>query len=436
MCYLRHCTEIHRKLDQNHPKSKGFMEIVAASHLISMSAPPIDGGALAVDDGRIVAVGPLSQLRREFGAPVREFPGCALMPGLVNAHTHLELTHFPAWKLRKGFDYAPRTYVDWVIQLIKIRRGLTQHEVELSLREGFRISLESGTTSVGDILSDWRLLPDYRGSSLSGRLFFELLGHDPLQCDGQLERLEQIFDDFSCGNLQPGVSPHAPHTVSADYFRNIIRFAAQRSVPVSVHAAESREESEFLHDTSGGIAEVLYPFVHWEQYLHPPRRTTPVSYLDELGVLEHSPSLVHCVHATGADAEIMKKHGITVILCPRSNDRLVVGKAPVQLFRKAGIPVALATDSLASNDSLSLWDEMRFFRRQFPTLFSPSEILEMVTVNAAQALWVADQAGSLEKGKRADFLIMKLPKPSVADLCEALIEEGQLEEVFLNGAPV
>lgn len=397
----------------------------------------MEGGALAVQDGCIAAVGPLPQLRRAFNdAPVREFPGCVLMPGLVNAHTHFELTHFPAWKLRKGFDYAPRTYVDWVIQLIKIKRGLDLHEVELSLREGIRISIESGTTCAGDILSDWRLLPQYSGVLLSGRLFFEVLGHDPLHCAAQMERLESILNGSSCGNLQPGISPHAPHTVSADCFRAAGRHAGERSLPVTVHVAESGEETKFFHDTTGAIADLLYPFVHWEPYLHSPRRTTPVSFLEETGILAHSPSLVHCVHTTAADAEVLKRHGVTVILCPRSNDHLLVGKAPVPLFKKAGIPMALGTDSLASNDSLSLWDEMRFFRRQFPQTLTPSEILEMVTVNAARALRVSDRTGSLEKGKRADFLVVKIPGSPVADLCEAVIEEGQLEEVFIGGSPV
>src|SRR5574340_910043 len=116
------------------------MQIFAASCLLSISAPPLAGGALAVADGRIVDTGTLAELRATHNAPVRDFPGCVIMPGLVNAHTHLELTHFPSWKIRKDIDYAPRTYVDWVIQVIKLKRSLTPQELELSLREGFRIS--------------------------------------------------------------------------------------------------------------------------------------------------------------------------------------------------------------------------------------------------------------------------------------------------------
>src|SRR5512136_1648907 len=101
------------------------MEIFAASYLVPMGSPPREGGAIAVDNGRIVATGSLAELRSAHGGKVTEFDGCVIMPGLVNSHAHLELTHFPSWKLRKGIDYAPRTYIDWVIQVVKIRRSLS-----------------------------------------------------------------------------------------------------------------------------------------------------------------------------------------------------------------------------------------------------------------------------------------------------------------------
>ena len=410
------------------------MELFAASYLLTMSGAPLAGGAVAVEGGQVVFSGTLAEARKLYNAPVMEYPGCVLMPGLVNAHTHLELTHFPAWKIRKGLDYAPRTYVDWIIQLIKIKRGLTLPELELSLREGGRISLESGTTAVGDILTDWRLLPIHAEAALSGRLFLELLGHDPAHCSEQLRQVESILDEFPCKALRPGLSPHTPHTVSPQYFRQVAEAARQRSLPLAVHLAESREECEYFHDTTGRIAEDLFPFIHWEAYLQHPLRTTPVQFLDTLGVLGEATSAIHCVHVTKADVEILRRRGVSVILCPRSNDRLVVGNAPASLLKKAGVPLALGTDSLASNDSLSLWDEMRFLRRQFPNLFSPEEVLAMVTTSAARALRIDDAVGSLDKGKQADFLVMRLPEGTLpGDLLDALIEEARLEEVFLAG---
>lgn len=410
------------------------MQIFAASYIFPISSPPVAGGAIAVDNGLIVDLGPLEELRKVHAAPVHEFPGCTIMPGLVNAHTHLELTHFPSWKLRKGIDYSPRTYIDWVIQVIKIRRALSHDELVHSVREGIHKSLECGTTTVGDILTDRSLLPLYQDSPLSGRLYSEAIGQNPLQCEAMLHSLEKIVASFHPGSLLPGISPHAPHTLSAHFMGEVSALARRLSVPTAIHLAESPEETAFFHDSTGKIAELLYPYAGWEDYIPPPRRTTPVTYLDSLGVLNPQTTVVHCVHVTPADAEVLRQRGVTAVLCPRSNDRLAVGRAPVALLKKAGIPLALGTDSLASNDTLSLWDEMRFLRRQFPGVFTPGEVLKLATLGAAGALHVEGASGSLERGKRADFLVMKTaPVRSLTELPEALIEAGQLEEVFIGG---
>lgn len=410
------------------------MQIYAASCLYPVAASPIEGGAIAVADGLIVDIGPLADLRARHAAQLHEFPGCVIMPGLVNAHTHLELTHFPSWKLRKGIDYAPRTYVDWVIQVIKIRRSLSREELELSVREGIRISLESGTTAVGEILTDLNLLPLYQASPLTGRLFFEAIGHDPTLCADLLATLDKSLASFDAGRLRQGLSPHSSHTLSPQFMRDITSLALRHDVPSVIHLAESREEAAFLHDSSGKIAELLYPLAGWETFIPHPLRTTPTAYLDSFGVLTPAMTAVHCVHVTPADVELLRQRGVNVVLCPRSNDRLDVGKAPAALLKKKGIPLALGTDSLASNDSLSLWDEMRFLRREFPGLFSPAEILAMTTICAAQALHMADRLGSLEKGKQADFLVVQLEHSAAPDeLPEALIEASRVVDIFCEG---
>ncbi|HEY6871609.1 MAG TPA: amidohydrolase family protein [Geobacteraceae bacterium] len=412
------------------------MQIYAASYLLPVSSPPVAGGAIVTDNGRLVDLGTLEELRSRYGAPVREFPGCVIMPGLANAHTHLELTHFPSWKLRKGIDYSPRTYVDWVIQVIKIRRALSAEELLHSVCEGIYKSLECGTTMVGEILSDRSLLPIYRQSPLSGRLYFEAIGQDPVRCGELLRALEETLATFGDDRLRPGLSPHAPHTLSPRFLQDVAELAQGHTLPTAIHLAESAEEAEFIHSSGGRIAELLYPFAGWESYLPAPRRTTPTAYLDELGVLNERATVVHCVQVTPADAEILKRRGVCVVLCPRSNDRLVVGKAPAALLKKAGIPLALGTDSLASNDSLSMWDEMRFLLKEFPGVFTPDEILAMATLGGARALRLDCEAGSLAKEKRADFLVVRpgrLPGPE--EISRAVIEENHIEEVCLGGEP-
>ena len=411
------------------------MELYAASYLLPMASSPIPGGAVTVENGRIVETGTLAELRSRHSGSVHDFPGCAILPGLVNAHTHLELTHFPSWKIRKGIDYSPRTYVDWIIQVIKIRRALTPQELELSVREGLRICLEAGTTTIGEILTDRSLLPFYASSGLSGRLYFEAIGHDPVRCAELVSDLDEAITSFPGGDFLPGLSPHAPHSVSEYLHRDVRRLADERNLPRIIHLAESREESDFFFDSTGKIAELLYPHVRWEPYLPAPRRTTATAWLDGLGVFSGSVSAVHCVHLTPSDAEILARRGVGVVLCPRSNDKLAVGRAPAALLKKVGIGLALGTDSLASNDSLSLWDEMRYLLDQFPGVFTPSEVLTMTTIEPARQLALADRVGSLEEGKRADLLVMKLPDRQYAgeDLHEAVIHAGELLHVVLSG---
>jgi cytosine/adenosine deaminase-related metal-dependent hydrolase len=411
------------------------MQIYAASYLLPVDGPPVEGGAVAVASGRIVDLGTLATLRRIHGAPVQEFPGCVIMPGLVNAHSHLELTHFPSWKLRKGIDYTPRTYVDWVVQVIKTRRALTRDELVHSVREGICKSLDSGTTALGEIVTDRSLIPLYRESPLAGRLYCEAIGHDPAQCEMLVNELERTIAAFGPGRLQPGISPHAPHTVAGRFMVELTSLARRHALPTAIHLAESREEASFFHDTTGMIASELYPLAGWQDYLPPPRRTTPTAWVDSLGAFHDTTAAIHCVHVTPADVEILRARGVTAVLCPRSNDRLAVGHAPASLLKKAGVPLALGTDSLASNDSLSLWDEMRFLRRRFPGTFEPAEVLEMATLGAAQALLIDREVGTLTRGKCADFLVMRPGLiGSINELPEALIEQGHLEDVFISGA--
>lgn len=409
------------------------MQIIAASHLLPIDAEPLQGGAVAIEGGVIRAVGTLDELRRNFTAPVAEYPGCAIMPGLVNAHTHLELTHFPAWLLRKDLKYTPRTYVDWIIQVIKLKRGLHHDELAASLREGLDISLQAGTTMVGDILSDFRLLPSYAGRHLAGRVYFELIGQGPAHCSSLLEAAISQCDLLAAPFL-PGLAPHAPFTVSAGFLAEIVAAARQRGLPLAMHLAESKEETAFFHDTSGMIATTLYPFVQWEEYLPPPRRTTPVEWLHAAVATGPDFHAVHCVHLTPADADNVKQSGMPIILCPRSNERLDVGRAPVHLFRKLDIPLALGTDSLASNDSLSMWDEMRALRQMYPGEFTPREVLAMATLQGAQAIRRGHESGSLQPGKRADLLLLEpLHKGFGADIHEQVLYNSRVRGVWISG---
>lgn len=408
--------------------------IYSASWLVSPHTAPLSGGAILVRDGVIIAQGALEDLKRDHGAAsVVDYPGCAILPGLVNAHTHLELSHFPAWRLRTHVDYNPRSFTDWIIQLIKIKRGLKAEDYEASIREGMRMCLESGTTAIGEILSVSSLTPLYRSSLLSGRLFVELLGHDPLLFRSLLDRVvETGFIDMP-ENLAAGLSPHASYSISTENLRQIQERVISRNLPLSIHVSESAAETDFIFDSSGPLAEMLYPFVGWEQYLTSPRRCSPTQLLDRAGLLTSSTLAVHCVHVTMADTAILKERGVSVVLCPRSNDCLDVGLAPVAMLKKHQIPLVLGTDSLASNHSLSMWDEMRFALDTFPQEFSPPDVFKMATSGAAAALGISTICGSLEPLKRADFQVLDDAGSVAGKVLERVVSKGRVHEVYVSG---
>jgi cytosine/adenosine deaminase-related metal-dependent hydrolase len=407
--------------------------IHAAAWLINPDAPPIAGGAILVRDGLVVASGTLAELKAKYSAHVIEHHDCAILPGFVNAHTHLELTHFPAWRERHGMGYSPRRFVDWIIQLIKITRNLQPEDFRASLVEGIRKCVESGTTTIGDILSHYDLAPCYTAPPITGRIFFEVLGHDPGHFDARLEKALINSTGLNVKLMCPGLSPHTTYTTGETTLPLLRDAARTRSLPITVHVSESQAESDFTFDSSGPLADEFYPFVNWEQYLKPAQHCSSTELLDRYGLLTPTTLAVHCVHVSLSDAQIIKQRGAKICLCPRSNERLDVGKAPLALFRKLGIPLALGTDSLASNDSISLWDEMRFALDQFSDELSPQDVFRMVTTGGAAALGLLETLGSLEAGKRADFQIIAHCGSDENGLLERIIGQGRIVDVCLNG---
>jgi aminodeoxyfutalosine deaminase len=407
--------------------------IYAASWLINPGAPPVAGGALLVRDGRIVDTGPLSVLRTAYHSPVHDYPDCVLLPGFVNAHTHLELTHFPSWRLRSAVDYNPRRFTDWIVQLIKISRGLNPEDYPPSIREGVRMCLESGTTAIGEIVTNPAMAALYYQSPLAGRLYFELLGQDPGHFNSKLAAATAAAYQGEAQELASGLAPHSLYTIAQEYLAVIRDTSAANTLPLSIHLSESRSEADFIFDESGEFASVFYPFVGWERFLGHPARCSSTELLDRYGLLTPTTLAVHCVHVSLADARIIKSRGAHIVLCPRSNELLDVGRAPVALFKKIGIPLALGTDSLASNNSLSLWDELRFALETFPRDLSEQDVLHMVTAGGAAALGLFTECGSLEAGKRADFQVIGNCNGGEGTVMERVIREGILRELFVGG---
>lgn len=413
-----------------------------ARYVVPITAPAIEGGGVLVRRGEILEVGPAKKLAA--AAPRAELidfgDDAVLLPPLVNAHTHLELTHFPQWSHALGETASADDFVGWIEHVIRVKRSLKPKQLTTSIEDGIKACLASGTGAVGDILSWFPARKAYRRCPLFGRLYLETLGRDPAHTRHVLRGLGQITREVVCGRLRLGISPHSLYNLSSEYLEDLLSHARRHGLPLAIHIAESREETEFLLHSQGPLVDRLYPFVGWQDMVPMPAGQTPVKYLEAHGGLNPENLLIHGVHVAPQECRAIAHAGATVVLCPRSNARLGVGTAPVSDYLEAGVDLALGTDSPASCDSLSMWDELAFARKAYAGRVDPEMLLRMATRNGACALGLCSDMGSFSSRMSAHFQVVRLNQiPSSDELEEALISAGdalQVRALFLSGRQV
>lgn len=412
---------------------KGKVKLLRARYLLPLAGKePIVDGALLVAGGRIAAVGHFSALRRS-DAEIIDYGDAVILPSLVNAHCHLELSNFPQWVKECDETMVPADFVDWIRRLIRVRRQVGVEPVPASVASGIQQLLASGTGAVGDILTTPGALAPLLSSPLLGRIFFETIGLEK-------ERFAPLLDDALTAArqlhspLHGGLSPHSTYTISAHHLEHAVCIARAAGLPLAIHCAESLEESTFLREGRGAIADELYPAAGWPLPNSAPG-LSPVAWLAAHGGLSPQTLLIHGVQVDADDVTLIAASGATVVLCPRSNASLGVGIAPIALYKEAGVHLALGTDSLASNDSLSLWDEMAFARCVYPGL-SPTELLHIATGGGAHALGLENEIGQLSVGFGAHLQVLTAAAlPAVAELSEWLCSaEHQVAALWLGGA--
>lgn len=401
--------------------------LFCARQVLPINRPAIDQGALLVDKGRIVGVGSRSQMMS--GCPdahVVDFGHAVLLPPMVNAHTHLELTLFPQWAERVGMGGPPMSFVDWVQRLITVKRGRPADEFAPSVAAGISACLASGTAAVGEVLSYFPARSAYGNAPLRGRIFYEALGRETSKCRWMLEAIGQIVEEGGAGWLSPAVSPHAPYSLAEDFLQQVCSLARKQGLPLMIHLAESREEVEFLNDSRGPIADSLYPFVGWSSMVPPAAGLSPLQVLEKAGGLLPSTILVHGVQLNSQEISKIAAARSHLVLCPRSNARLDVGTAPLAKLREAGVSLALGTDSLASVDSLSMWDEIAFARTAYSGDADPQFLLEAATRGGARVLGVDGEIGTFAPGYGVHFQVVSLPEQT---------PEGDIPEFLTSGVP-
>jgi cytosine/adenosine deaminase-related metal-dependent hydrolase len=384
------------------------MRVYLARHLYPVASPPVVDGAVAVEGGRIALVGARDNVLESVpaGSEVRDLGASAILPGLVNAHTHLELSWLASCRPRGG------DLVGWIRELLGAREAEDPSEARRCAEAELERMLDRGTVAVGDIANRSWCGPLVAGSGLHGVLFHEVFRFRGADAQQTLSSATSARDDLERSidrtesRLRAAVAPHAAHTSSATLLRGLSHVGEDRGDPLSLHLAESPDESRFLLDGSGPFRELLEERGGWDPSWQAPG-VSPVQYADRVGLLSPRTLAVHCVQLDAQDHGTLQRRGVTVVTCPRSNAYLGVGTAPVCALLAEGIPVALGTDSLVSAPDLDLFGEVAAALRTHPQL-SPAAVLRIATVNGARALRVDDRLGTIEAGKLAELVVLPL----------------------------
>jgi 5-methylthioadenosine/S-adenosylhomocysteine deaminase len=391
-----------------------------ARWVLPIARPPIEHGAVVVEQGRIVWVGPADQGARVDGVAVVELGNAVLMPGLVNAHSHLELTGLRGFL--EGLDFR-----EWLRTLTIVRRDvLSEADLLDAARLGIVEALRHGITTLADCTDSALPLAAMRELGVRGIGYVEVFGPDPAQCAGALTRLRQRVEALRTEDttlVRTGVSPHAPYTVSPSLFRATAEYARAERLPMAVHVAESAAETAFVSDGTGPFAERLR-----DRGIPVARQArSPVALLEETGVLAAQPLLIHVIRADEEDLARIAHHGASIVHCPISNAKLGHGIAPLDRMLAHGIRTGLGTDSVASNDRMHLLDEARqavlchAIRSGVPDSLGAHEALSLATHGSAAALGLASEIGTLEPGKAADLAAFPLTVGPVFDPAVTLV---------------
>jgi cytosine/adenosine deaminase-related metal-dependent hydrolase len=393
----------------------------SARWVFPVSGPPIPHGVVVVRDDRIAAVEPAGSRSADV-----DFGNAAIIPGLVNAHTHLDLSGARGLIPPTDSDH----FTDWLRGVIAYRRGRSLFRTQIDIRSGLAECLRSGTTLLGDISSDGGSWDAIAESPIRGVVFREIIGLSE-------ERFQRAAGDAvlwvrdghdGTSTCVPGISPHAPYSCRAEKLPALTASLWLMGNRIAVHLAETLAELELLRRQSGPFVWFLAELGAWDP--------SGLAWGPEQ-ILEFTREAKHAVyaHCNYLPVDTPFAAGQSVVYCPRTHAVFGHPPHPFREFLKRGVRVCLGTDSLASNPDLDVLAEARFVHQRHPD-FPGEELLRMVTLAGAEALGWADETGSLEVGKSADFVAVPLPDADAADPHELLLADhpGDRRTVF-RGEP-
>lgn len=403
--------------------------LLRARYVLPIDGRPIKNGAVRVVGTRIAEVGPVQSMD---GTPVIDFGDAVILPGLVNAHTHLELTRF-AGSVPPGPDF-----IEWIERLVSL--GVEHSEdadfFASAAREGAGQSLTAGVTTVGDITARPRAIrPVLSHGPLRVVSFGEVIAIGNRR--GLLaDRLQAAVDRSDDSDyLTAAVSPHAPYTIEPAGIQACIHAAEEFDLRVGMHLAETQQEGEFTQTGAGLFRRYLENLGVYDQSIECPRMT-PIELAHRNGVLTERTILAHCNYVSRAEIELMASCGVHVAYCPRTHSAFGHDAHPFRQMLAAGVNVCIGTDSLASNPSLSVLDELRHIRDACPD-FDGNILLELATIRGADALGLKDELGSLTPDKSADLTVVPFDLGGHNDPIENLLSStAQPVATYIRGKRV
>ena len=367
------------------------MRILSADWVVPVEGPPIRDGAVAIDGGRIAAVGPAVEVGE--GERHRD---AVILPGFVNSHSHLEYAVYNGFG--DGLSFAP-----WILIHMERKARIGGEEMTAIARAGAYECLRSGITTVGDCSFSGAAVTACAELGLRAIVYLEVFGRDASILDGRFREQRERAEPHLSERIRLGVSPHAPYTCSPELYAACLELG----LPVATHLNESADELAWLATGNG-------PWESFADMLPPPLGESGIRALARRGLLTPQVVAAHCVKVEEDEIALLAEADAAAVHCPRSNALLGCGVAPLAELRGAGLRVGLGTDSPASTPSFDMFDEMRTAlyaaraRDERPDALSTADVLELATLGSARALGLADEVGSLVPGKQADVTILSL----------------------------
>lgn len=406
--------------------------ILRARVVLPISRPPIEDGAVLVSGNRIAQVGRWADFSAHAAEGVVDLGETILMPGLINAHCHLDYTDM------SGLMPPQKSFTDWIRLMLATKSGWNYSEYAESWIRGAHMLVKTGTTTVADFEAVPELLPDVWSTTLLRVIsLLEMTGvksrRDPRAI--LLDNVKHIRT-LPGGRCRPGLGPHAPYSTALDLLKLAADTARRRHWPLSIHVAESQQEFEMFMRGRGVMFD-------WLKRNHRDMsdcgQRSPVRHLDRCGVLGENCLAVHVNYLADGDANLIASRKTSVVHCPRSHRYFGHEKFPFNTFTKANVNVCLGTDSLATvykkpkqTVELNMFDEMQAFAANNPRV-APEKILQMATVNGARALGRTGQAGEISEKALADLIAIPF-KGKVENANEAAIyHKGDVVASLIDG---